>query len=217
MKVQCPECREIVPMQEFSTSTEGLRFKCAECAQTHFLENPDNLEPGADQAGAQPPPQAPRQQPKPDERVCPKCGHAQTGGEACNKCGLDFLRFDPENLPEDPPAAASLWAQLVDAPREEALHERFIQACNDAGRLDYATRQYRILGRQPGLAATAERMRVRIVSLAQAQLAPAAMEGGPSEGPKRTSRIIMWVVLIFGLGGLGYLIYSSSEMLKKLY
>ena len=228
MKVQCPECREIVAMEHFSTSAEGLRFKCAECGRVHFLANPDNLgeEEGAAAAPAETEAETAAPSPTPaqasakrleDERTCPKCGHAQSGGDACVKCGLNFLRFDPANLPPDPPEAAALWAQVMTTPGDDALHERFVQACNKAERLDYATRQYRILGREPGQEATAARMQVRIVSLAQAQLAPAGLEAGPSEKPKRNSRIIMWVVLVLGLGALGYLIYSSSEMLKKLY
>ncbi len=219
MKVQCPECREIVAMVEFSTSAEGLRFKCAECGRTHFLANPDNLdaEVGDGARAVSPAEEAAAPGPDPDERLCPKCGHAQSGGQACNKCGLDFLRFDPSNLPPDPPEAADLWTKVLDAPGEDDLHERFIQACNQAGRLDFATRQYRILSREPGMGAVAERMRVRIVSLAQAQLANPALEAGPSDAPKHTSRLVLWILLILAMGGLGYLIYSSSEMLKKLY
>jgi len=222
MKVQCPACREIVAMEVFTTSSQGLRFCCTECGRITFLDNPDNLDAQPDEpAAAEPvvPPEAGRTeaQPAPDERTCPKCGHAQAGGQSCNKCGLDFLRFDPENLPPDPPEATDLWARLIDHPQDEALHERFIQACNQAGRLDFATRQYRILSRRPGLAAVAERMRARIVSLAQAQIASATLTVGPNEGPKLTSRIIMWVVLVLAMSGLAYLIYSSSEMLKKLY
>lgn len=219
MKVQCPECREIVPMTEFSTSAEGLRFKCAECGRTHFLDNPDNLDADSGQAerSVSPATDVTASSPDPDERLCPKCGHTQSGGPACNKCGLDFLRFDPDNLPPDPPEAAEIWAQVLEAPSDDARHERFIHACNNAGRLDYATRQYRILSREPGMGAVAERMRVRIVSLAQAQLANPALDAGPSDAPKRTRRVAMWIMLILAMGGLAYLIYSSSEMLKKLY
>lgn len=53
MKVQCPKCREIVVMEAFSTSAEGLRFKCDECGEIVFLPNPANLKVGeADSASA---------------------------------------------------------------------------------------------------------------------------------------------------------------------
>ena len=40
MKVQCPQCREIVEMVEFSTSEEGLGFTCSNCNESIFLANP---------------------------------------------------------------------------------------------------------------------------------------------------------------------------------
>lgn len=40
MKVQCPQCREIIEMERFSTSEEGLKFSCPECNRQNFLPNP---------------------------------------------------------------------------------------------------------------------------------------------------------------------------------
>lgn len=223
MKVQCPECREIVGLEEFSTSEAGLRFRCPECDRINFIPNRRSLAAEADPGGDSPPPGKPAlaaaspTPPGPEARLCPKCGHTQPFGDACNRCGLNFLRFDPANLPSDPPEAAELWEQIQHRPQDLELHERFLEACYRAGRLDHATRQYRVLGRDPRSSEVVLQMRARIVSLAQAQLAPAGLVGDDREAAKRRSRIVMWVVMILALGGFALLVYYSSDMLKKIY
>ncbi len=215
LKIQCPECREIAAMEEFSTSETGLRFRCGDCGQEIFVPNPDNID-NLDNLGKERQ-QATEAADSAGEIVCPKCGHAQTVDEACRLCGLNFLRFDPANLPPDPPEAAGLWEQLIERPDEMDLHERFVKACSDAERLDYATRQYRILGRRPGMAEVAERLKLRVLSLAQARIAPIGLDAGPRDDPGHRNRIFMWVMLLLALAGFIFLVYYSSEMLEKLY
>lgn len=210
-------------MDSFETSADGLRFLCPECKSIHFIENKANLdqEQTQQQAGLDDisypssPPETEREEG--EQRICPKCGHAQTGGASCHKCGLDFLRFDPSNLPPDPKLGSRIWAQIEHNPQDQQLHENFLKACNEVGRLDYATRQYRVLSRLPGMAKVSQRMQARILSLAQAQLMPGGLEATSRDDPKKTSRILVWVLFILALGGIGYLIYASSELLEKMY
>ncbi len=233
MKVQCPECKEIVVMDVFETSSEGLRFVCPECQRIHFIENKDNLD--QEDASRQGTPSEKTENTtgrKSDvivaspeladeslgrQKICPKCGHAQTGGTSCHKCGLDFLRFDPSNLPPDPKDASRIWNEIEHNPQDQQLHEEFIKACNEVGRLDYATRQYRILSRLPGMANIAQKMQTRILSLAQAQLVPGGLEASSRDDPKKKSKIVTWLLLLAAMGGVIYLVYASSRLLEKMY
>lgn len=229
MKVQCPNCKEIVSMDRFETSSDGLRFLCPECQEIHFIENKANLDVGESSAAVPHteealagnknspfPSEASEREKSDQQRVCPKCGHLQIGGTSCHKCGLDFLRFDPSNLPQDPPEAASIWSDIEHNPEDRQLHEDFIAACNDANRLDYATRQYRIFSRLPGMAQISEKMQARILSLAQAQIMPGGLESSRDD-PKKTSKVVMWLLFIAAMAGIGYIIFASSELLEKMY
>lgn len=219
-------------METFATSSEGLRFLCPECQHIHFIENKANLdkqETGVhaspyDEDTGEPEPTSDATKPatpvpplRGEQKICPKCGHAQSGGTSCHKCGLDFLRFDPANLPPDPVEAALIWSRIEHDPQDQALHEQFLNACNKAGRLDYATKQYRILSRLPGMANLSQRMQARILSLAQAQIMPGGLEATPRDNPKTKSKILVWLLLLLSLGGIGYLIYASSKLLEKMY
>lgn len=222
MKVQCPACREIVKMERFVTSTEGLRFTCPDCEQLVFVANADNLDEERDSEATQatqPKQAAPTVAPAvPDEDqiTCPKCGNTQADKDNCHRCGLNFLRFDPANLPPDPPEAVAAWKAVEADPDNLDLNKAFVEACNQAGRLDFAGRQYRLLGRDPAWTDLVERMRLRIATLAQAQLAPGGLQTSSANDPKRTSRIFMWVVLALSLAGFCYLIYISSDMLRDM-
>jgi len=199
IKIQCPACREIVVLERFSTDREGLRFACAECGRVNQVANADNLPAaaatpdaapaatGAAAAGAA----AAAEPAGADEIMCPKCGHTQAGGEACHRCGLDFLRFDPANLPQPPPGAAELWSAIEARPDDQDQLQRFVDLCAEHGRLDFASRQARILARQPGGAAAAAQLQARIAALAQARLAAIApTPAADEEDKKQRSRAV---------------------------
>jgi ribosomal protein S27AE len=210
MKVQCPQCREIVEMEDFSTSDAGLRFTCGNCNQTSFLANPHKSESGAERAET-------AQAAVPDEVICPKCGHAQRDPYACHRCGLVFSKFDQSKLPPDPEEAAALWKEIRLLPADDSLHEAFLDACLKADRLDYAARQYRLMLREPASKATAEKMLERLFAKAQAQLAPVSMAAEGRQGERRQkSKILIWIVLaVFG-GLMVYYLISMTDMLSKM-
>jgi hypothetical protein len=211
MKVQCPDCREIVEMVEFSTSEEGLGFTCGNCKKAVFLANPKAAGP-VKKARPEPAPPAP-----PDEVICPKCGHGQKDTYACHRCGLVFEKFDESNLPPDPEEAAALWKEIQLLPADESRHEAFLEACQKADRMDYAARQYRLILREPAKKALAEKMLERIFKKAQAQLAPAAIatESRRGEGRKK-SKIVVWIVLAACGGLLLYYIITMTDMLSRM-
>lgn len=215
MKVQCPQCGEMVEMVDFQTSAEGLRFTCSSCGQESLLTSSAPKEP--------PPQPAKPERAEPaapiftGEVICPKCGHSQKDPYACHRCGLVFDKFDESQLPPDPEEAAALWKELLLAYGDEERHEAFINTCQQANRLDYAARQYRLMLREPDKKALAERMLDKLFSKAQAQLAPVAMTGtGNREGRKRRNRIIFWVVLAITGGLLTYYIITMTEMLSRM-
>lgn len=208
MKVQCPQCRDIVEMVDFSTSDEGLRFTCGNCQKESFLPSP-----GAETA--RPEPAAPA---APDgEIICPKCGHSQKDPFACHRCGLVFGKFDESSLPPDPEEAAGLWNEVLLLPADEGRHEAFIEACQKANRLDYAARQYRLLLREPDKKDLAEKMLEKLFSKAQAQLAPVTLAGeGRREDRKKTGRILFWILLAVCGGLLIYYIITMTDMLSRV-
>lgn len=224
MKVQCPSCREIVDMQEFETSAEGLRFVCSACGASNFIANPSGPAAGTTGAPEQAvaggvlsaagpealAPAAPaRAGAAADEILCPKCGHAQSDPFACHRCGLVFERFDPSKLPPDPLEAARLWDQLEQRPGDEELHERFVHECTQLDRLDYATRQYRILARREGGREVAERMLARVAELGQARLPASVSSHEQTREQGKTLRLILWAVVLLGLGALAWAVFQS--------
>jgi ribosomal protein S27E len=214
MKIQCPACREIVELTEFTTSDAGLTVLCTACGKKSFVPNPrtatpdpgDVATPAADPAVATPGPGA-------AAVTCPKCGHTQKDPVACHRCGLVFARFDPSILPADPPGPTALWQEIQAHPGDRALHERFQQLCLQEDRLDYATRQYRLLQRDPANAALAADMQKRLLGLAQARLAPAMQPSGRSLS--RRAKVINWVVLVVLAAGLAYAAFRLVEMLSR--
>jgi hypothetical protein len=92
-----------------------------------------------------------------------------------------------------------------------------LNACQQANRLDYAARQYRLMLRQPEHKARAELMLEKLFSKAQAQLAPVAMAGeGRREGRKKKSKIIFWILLAVCGGLLIYYIIAMTDMLSRM-
>jgi len=209
MKVQCPQCREIVEMEEFSTSAEGLRFTCGNCKKDNFLANPQTDESVEE---SKPAPAADG-----GEVTCPKCGHSQKDAYACHRCGLVFDKFDESSLPPDPEEAAALWKEAVLLPTDEGRHEAFIEACQQADRLDYAARQYRLMLREPDKKELAEKMLEKLFFKAQAQLAPVTMTGeSQREGRKMKGRIIFWILLAICGGLLIYYLITMTDMLSRM-
>jgi ribosomal protein S27AE len=205
MKIQCPRCKEIVEMERFATSDEGLRFSCGACGERVFVENRRSLPPEAPSALPSPASGPPPIPGKPGQTVCPKCGHAQDDPVACHRCGLMFSRFDPSLLPPDPPAAVEAWERVLRQPEDDAAHGAFLDACRAAGRLDVAARQYRIWSREPGREESARRMLERVAELGRASLA-APLATGPREPSSivTAARVLKWLAVLALLGGLTY-------------
>jgi hypothetical protein len=224
MKVQCPKCKEFISMEDFSTSQEGLRFNCPDCLDINFLPNPKAQTAVATLEAPEASPPEPQRKPvaltatspEMDEDIlCPKCGHAQNDPEACHRCGLVFAAFDPDSIPPDPPEAAALWEEVLKRPHDPDLNERFVMACNQANRLEYATRQYRIMKRDPGMAEVAAKMMDRILSLsmAQSQVGPMTLDTDQITDAIQRKKRVIWsvtlVMLIIGLGAVFYVVYSQ--------
>ncbi|MFH2001133.1 MAG: hypothetical protein ABIK28_15735 [Planctomycetota bacterium] len=234
MKVQCPHCREIIEMERFSTSDEGLRFVCSDCHEQNFLQNPCRVAckavaevHGSDLRKTETPKPSPEPSSAPakrfkefeggeDEVVCPKCGHAQTDHEACHCCGLSFTLFDPGKLPPDPREAARLWESVLEQPDDLGLHDRFVEACNKADRLDYAHRKYRIFERETGRIDLVETMRYRIQELAQVHLSAFNLSPSASTHESSRQRKTLWIIVaIMGLIWIAYVVMDSLAVFKS--
>ena len=220
MKVQCPECRDIVDMQDFTTSDMGLSFVCPNCEKSIFLENPhaggqEKPEP-AEKAAA--PASSAKTAPKQSEGevICPKCGHSQNDSHACHLCGLVFDKFDPASQPPDPPEAAEIWQKIQKVPFDEELHESFMKAALAAQRLDYASRQYRLMLRDPQREEMARRMLGRLLAKGQAQIGPVSLTPALRDDPKRKGKIIFWVLLVISAALFAYFIIYAAEAMNKM-
>lgn len=201
MKIQCPRCKEIVELERFATSEQGLHFCCGACGERVFVENRRSLPPVETPALGDGPPPIPAE---PGETVCPKCGHAQADPVACHLCGLVFARYDPSLLPPDPPEAVAAWERVCKQPEDEKAHEEFQNACLSSGRLDFAVRRYRNWSREPGREKLARRMLDRVTQLGQASLG-APLAGGPRAHPAATvGRVLKWLAVLIILGSLVY-------------
>ncbi len=211
MKIQCPSCRDIVELEEFTTSEAGLRLRCPACRQVSFLANPGSFAEDGSAATTEPAPEA-----RAGGVTCPKCGHAQADPLACHRCGLVFARFDASALPADPPEAAALWRELEASPGDEGLHERFLLACDRANRLDYATRQHRLLERRGAPPELLARQRQRALQLAQAKLLPGGLQPSDRDAARGRSRWFVYALLLAAVAGLSYLIYSASDLMRTI-
>lgn len=234
MKVQCPSCREIIEMEDFSTSDEGLRFSCPDCYGQNYLPNPSRIacKVGAETqkeeihkaaAPLDPPTSACTsatriEGPESSEEVvvCPKCGHAQTDNEACHHCGLSFALFDSSSLPPDPPEAAELWIKVLESPDDLDIHDQFVTACNEADRMDYAHRQYRIFERETGRYDVADTIRNRIQELVQGQVSAFTLSSPVAYSASYSWRKPLWIgVAVIGLIWIAYVIMDSLGMFNS--
>lgn len=213
MKVQCPNCMEIVEMDQFSTADDGLRFICSECKFRNFLPNLESMElpDGRDNApqlieAAKPP------MIQPGDTLCPKCGHLQPQSEACHKCGLSFVDFDPSTLPPDPPEAVQLWHKVLEQPNSLQLHENFVTACQNADRVDYATRQYRSQEYNPHMTEMVKKMQERILTITQSQIAPFDLENAYHPSPSSGLKAFLWVAAIASMiSGLVWVFFEVNQ------
>ncbi len=215
MKVQCPKCKDIVEMRDFVTSDEGLRFPCPACGESNFLPSladdesptmPALDKPTSPEGRAVP---ASVFEPAQGEVICPKCGHTQLLDEACHRCGLMFARYDADNLPPEPELAVAVWQSILANPDDETLHDQFLDSCVRSNRLDYASRQYRILTRSELHRQKAQLRLDRIFNLAQAHMGGQTLVPPTQGGPSRWSVIIMWTVIaLLVAGAIGYIAYS---------
>jgi hypothetical protein len=222
LKVQCPTCREIVEMSDFSTSEAGLTFRCDLCRTAAFIPAPrPTLEARppvspVSSASALSSPSPSEAADQAGQTACPKCGHLQADPIACHRCGLTFAKFDPQSVASDPPEALALWEKIERAPQNGELHEAFVQRCLELNRPDTASRLYRRLSRNPTHRVLAEQMIERLLARAQARLAPVALTPSDRDKPRRTGQIVVWVVVVVCLAATGYLILSATELMGKL-
>lgn len=166
------------------------------------------------------------------EKRCPKCGTQQrlpfnrASEVECIRCGLVFSRFRSEDLGQAASDfhllgnrhVANLWNEVMGWYEDEDLHEKFIQGCQEAGCLAYASFKYsRVLAHRPN-DEIARKMRKRILGLASV-LAAARLprEERKVRLPGLNGLAIMLGTLVTSLGlmapGLGNLTGVGGAML----
>jgi len=234
MKVQCPKCKEIIELEKFTTSDKGLQLLCTDCKRVSFIPNPENRDEtigreneeivpsfSGEHSKCEPGNTNPYEENivteisraplKEGEIECPKCGHLQTDQEACHLCGLDFSSYDGSSLSSYPKEAVECWSEVEKKPGNLDLHESFLMACSKTDSIDYATRQYRRLERDPSMKNITDRMKQRIIDIVQVQTAPIGFDQNVHKLPTKNSRVLLWVVAITAmLAGLAWIFYSIT-------
>lgn len=153
------------------------------------------IEPGEPVASL-PSPAAVEKAPLIAELRCPKCGTRSAISEAeCKTCGVVFAKAKALVRQERPEnegirgeislagrrELADLWESVMENYEDQERHDRFIQACNEALCLPYASHKYgRILSASPQ-EEIARAMRKRIVTLASLKFEP-RLEKSESSG-----------------------------------
>lgn len=215
MKIQCPLCKEIVPIGRFEVKEPGIEVTCAGCSG-RFRVAADSGEEA--DAPASPPAVAPPE-PGPDQMRCPKCGRLQPLGDACRYCGLGRDRFDDFAHAVDdevPDEIAALWQHCRDQWDDDERHERFVQAVSRIEAFPYAARCYRgALDERPD-DPRAKRQLERVSRMAEALLVSrvavkAELAAGEREPYRNVIIFLMVLLVIAGVAGMFVLLKGTSS------
>ena len=154
----------------------------------------------------------------PSGRTCPKCD-AAVGAEqtACPACGLATENMDgwAAQAEPPPPEVEAAWREVEAAWDDPEVHDRFCKAAARAESFAYAGRVYRQAARRRGAddpRAQAGLQRVR--RMAEAAWLSRPMEALAADGPtpyRGAASLLLALVLLAGLGGLGFMIIRSLE------
>jgi hypothetical protein len=227
VKVQCELCREIVPLADFTPSSEGISIRCPACSGTYFVPAPRQGEAGGtvapsangvggggaerggagaeggvagDAGGAG----STDGGPQGHEVRCPKCGRRQPQAEACRHCGLVFALWDPAKATgtTGDDVAQRLFALAEAAWSETARHTAFIEHCSRTGQLPHAARCYRDrLARDPD-DAVAREQQAKVVKVTELTFLTRPRELADAPVPYRRALIGLVVVVFLILLGL---------------
>lgn len=154
----------------------------------------------------------------PAERTCPKCD-TRVGADqaACPACGLATEHMDrwAAEAEPPPPEVEAAWREALAAWDDAGAHDRFCKAAARAEAFAYAGRVYRQAARRrgpddPRAQAGLERVR-RMAEAAWLSRPPGVgADGGPT--PYRgAASLLLALVLLAGLGGLGFMIIRSLK------
>ncbi len=169
---QCPFCKSLTPLTQFSTMDEGILITCDRC-QTAFLIPSPSSERGPSLQNTSPSkkkkspqnasttstflknspssPEDEKIQENSDKKRCPKCGYlTEQTREDCPKCGLAFENVGvtwelPEiSAPSTPQeeAAQKLWEEILIHWNEDSPHEKFVRFCIVNDLFDFAAIRY---------------------------------------------------------------------------
>jgi hypothetical protein len=127
---------------------------------------------------------------------CPKCiSVRQEGVEACPHCGLEFVRFQPEeHRPVEPLATA--WVEVLERWDEQEAHDRMLALGADLGELAAVGRLYRMRLAQAPDDVFARRGREEVMRLAAASASSALAPTQPSAGRSRLKLVAMGALFV---------------------
>jgi hypothetical protein len=217
MKIQCEQCKEIVPLGRFEILADRIRVTCSACAGS-FEVVPEGVE-SARRAPA--PPNATETATEGATKPrCPKCGEPHVDAPACPVCGLEAQHaaaFSERQAAEASPELDAQWDACIGAWDDQSTHDAFARAASLGNQFSAAARRYRIWlvdhpgdpGEEIARAALGRLARMAEVSLLHRPSKPAP---GDDEQPyKRVVMLMIALVVLAAMGGAYLLVRQVME------
>ena len=190
MRIECPTCHELVPLDSFVVRGNRIEQTCAACSATIRAESSAKSAAGKAESGAADFGKAER---------CPKCqATLEDGLEACARCGLardKFSDFDGADA-DAPEQLVELWNQCVDDWDDQEIHRKFLDEASDLGAYAYAARCYRRRQVEHADDSTSVAQLNRIARMAEARLKTTVVASSPSEGKKPYRGVLILLLLL---------------------
>lgn len=205
MKIQCLECKEIVPIGPFEILSDRIRVSCAECGATFEVAPQADAAPRSSASARTPPDTAASA-----SSGCPKCGTTLIGAAACKVCGLEARYFDEYRdraVGVASPALDAAWAACLAEWDDGARHEELLTCASLEGELGAAARRYRLyLGDHPGDERASAALERLTRMAAATMLQRPRVEPAGEEPYKKVVLLLMALLLLGGMGGVYLLV-----------
>lgn len=199
--LQCPQCRELVPLGAFVAEAGVLSFECAACGATIRRAGRAPVGTGGAPVGAMAaPPAAPPRNPVAPTAAAwvPPPAAAPPGPAAPVQAPTAVSATAPTPNPREPdgvdPVLWKAWVTLAAAWDNPRAHDAFVATCLAAQALPFAGVRYRDhLAEHPG-DSMATRGRDRVLGQAMALVQSRASDAadGPAGVPR--GKVLVWVV-----------------------
>ena len=207
MLVQCPACKSLVEMSNFSANAGRLSFECSSCKAVQTLQGQDSATPPPPDAATAPIPITKRPETAVTPRPPPAAPPPPMEGAVAPT---------PSGSPDGKDAALwAAWDKLAGDWTNARAHDQFVAICMGAQALPFAGTRYRFHAEQHPKDPMARRGRDRVMAQAMA-LATADREERKEQPTARkgpSPKVVLTVVLVLCFGGV---VLSATRTIKAM-